>query len=338
MNTTYSQQNNRKYYLDFLKVISLIGIIFAHVEPPGIIMMARSFDVPLMVLISAILAKHSLERSKFNTLTYFKSRIQRLVFPTWIFLVFYFITQLLFGNIYSVKHYINSFLLTRYGIGYVWIVLIYLYCALLTPFFNKVLSKKWLLPILAIVYIAYELLFYYQVGTNNKIILSTFYYIIPYGILTVIGLNYESFKKSHKIVICSLSFVGFILIAIYYFVKTGELISVSHFKYPPTFYYLAYALFCSFFLLLICEEKVNMLFKNKFIIFISSHSFWIYLWHIFYLTLYKYFCENVYNPNSWIIKFIVIFSISTLTVLLQNKIIDMCESKEKKPLLKVFRG
>ena len=310
----------------------------AHVEPPGVIMMARSFDVPLMVLISAILAKHSLARSKFDTFEYFKSRIQRLVFPTWFFLTFCFLMQFLFGNIYSAKHYINSFLLTRYGIGYVWIVLIYLYCAILTPLLNKIKTKTWFLPFLIVIYIAYELLFHFQIGTSNKIILSTFYYIIPYGILTAIGLKYESLKKTYKIIICLLSFVGFTSIAIYYFVKTGELVSVSHFKYPPTLYYLTYAMFVSFFLLLICDGKENILFKNKFVIFISSHSFWIYLWHILYLTLYGYFCENIYNPDSWIIEFIVIFSISSLTVLLQNKIIDICELKAKKPIFKIFRG
>ena len=42
-------------YLDFLKVIALIGIVIAHVSPPGPIFMLRNFDVVLMVVISSIL-------------------------------------------------------------------------------------------------------------------------------------------------------------------------------------------------------------------------------------------------------------------------------------------
>lgn len=78
-------QRAQKCYLDFLKVIGILGIIFSHVEPPGIIIMARSFDVPLMVLISAILAKQSFEKTNRNAISYIIERVKRLVIPTWIF-------------------------------------------------------------------------------------------------------------------------------------------------------------------------------------------------------------------------------------------------------------
>lgn len=335
---TITKTSSRKYYLDFLKAIGLFGIIFAHVEPPGLIMMARSFDVPLMVLISAILANQSFAKKDLNVITYFISRIKRLVIPTWIFLSFYFIVQAIFNNTYSIKYYINSFLLTRYGIGYVWIVLIYLYCALVIPLFHYTKNKKILFSLTVVVYIIYEFAYFYNIGTDNKFLMSTVYYIIPYATLTAIGFHYDSMSKKLKIFICTVSFATFISIAIYLYIKTGELVSVSHYKYPPVLYYIAYALFCSFFLLLICDKKENKLFKNKLIVFISSHSFWIYLWHIFYLTLYKYFCQDIYNLNFWILKFIIILTTSTLTVWVQNKIVDICERKNQKLNLKFLRG
>ena len=49
-------------YLDFLKVIGLAGLFVAHAEPPGWMLMLRSFDVPLLVMISAILARRSYAR------------------------------------------------------------------------------------------------------------------------------------------------------------------------------------------------------------------------------------------------------------------------------------
>ena len=50
-------------YLDFLKVIALIGIVIAHVSPPGPIFMLRNFDVVLMVVISSILGGYLVEES-----------------------------------------------------------------------------------------------------------------------------------------------------------------------------------------------------------------------------------------------------------------------------------
>ena len=49
-------------YVDFLKFIGLTGIILAHVGSPSWLMMLRSFDVPLMVILSSMLGKKSFEK------------------------------------------------------------------------------------------------------------------------------------------------------------------------------------------------------------------------------------------------------------------------------------
>ena len=46
----------RNYTYDLLKVIALICILLAHVNPPGVIFQLRNFDVPLMILISVWLS------------------------------------------------------------------------------------------------------------------------------------------------------------------------------------------------------------------------------------------------------------------------------------------
>ena len=86
-------------------------------------------------------------------------------------------------------------MLTRYGIGYVWIMLIYLYSAMLIPAFAKLkLSSKGFIIVCA-TYILYEIAYYYKLGLNGSgfikdFIDTTFYYIIPYGVLTYLGYNY----------------------------------------------------------------------------------------------------------------------------------------------------
>lgn len=278
--------SKRKPYIDFLKAVGLLGIILAHVKAPQSLMMIRSFDVPLMVLLSAILAKRSLPDTglgKADICRHIIKRIKRLVIPTWIFLTFFFLLNALLGNVYSAEYYFNSFLLTRYGIGYVWIVLIYLYCAVLAPFLAKAEYGKAVWLTAAVIYVLYELAYYYGLGTESKLIMSTVYFIIPYGILTMIGLHYEKMKKRVKITVCVSAFLIFLILAVYYWVASGSCQQVSIAKYPPRLYYLSYAVAVSFGLLLVCDGRDNKLFRSPAIRFFSSHSFWISLAHPLYL-------------------------------------------------------
>ena len=133
--------NTRIEYIDFLKFVGLLLVVLAHVEPPTPILFIRSFDVPLLVILSGILANQSLERMSvskgiINTQYYLK-RFKRLVLPTWIMLVPVFSFLAAAGTVYPLKYYLFSFCLTTNGIAYVWIILIFLYCALLSPFLKK---------------------------------------------------------------------------------------------------------------------------------------------------------------------------------------------------------
>lgn len=47
-------------YIDFLKMLGLLCIMLAHVNPPQIIMQLRNFDVPFMVILSGMLAANSI--------------------------------------------------------------------------------------------------------------------------------------------------------------------------------------------------------------------------------------------------------------------------------------
>ena len=100
-----------------------------------------------MVILSSILANRSFakdSKTKSSAVDYYISRIKRLVIPTWIFLAFYFsYSFIVTGQRASIKYYVDSFCLTRYGKGYVWIILIYLYSAMLIPAFARLeLSLK----------------------------------------------------------------------------------------------------------------------------------------------------------------------------------------------------
>lgn len=329
--------SSRIAYIDFLKFVGLTGIIIAHVGAPNWLKMTRSFDVPLMVILSSILGCNSYKKydgKKRGLFNYYSCRIKRLVFPTWIFLVFYFLLCLVVTKKpYSAKFYIASFCLTRYGIGYVWVILMYLYSAMLTPLYSKIgfsVKSTWYL---LIVYVIYEIAFFYKIGTDNKLIDTTFYYIIPYGgVLTYLGYNYNQIRR--KWIIVALSFSAFISLMIYYWVKMGSFQRVEILKYPPRCYYLSFGIAVSYILLIACERNDLKVYQNPIVTYISKHSMWIYLWHILVLALYEY----TKLPAIWYIKLIVVYLCSLVIVYLINKVLDSIESRKDVSFLKYLRG
>lgn len=134
-------KKSREQWIDIAKVIGLLCIILAHTdpEPPRWLMQFRVFDVVLMVVISGYLSAKSYDG---NIKDYYIKRFLRLVLPTWLFIVGYNCFLLLFGVEISLERWIKCFLLTRDGMGYVWVILVYFECALLTPLFHLILSKR----------------------------------------------------------------------------------------------------------------------------------------------------------------------------------------------------
>lgn len=324
-------------YIDFLKVVALSGIIIAHVGSPNWLMMARSFDVPLMVIISSLLASYSIKKYKNDyrqIIKYYISRVKRLVFPTYIFLFFYFIIRIVISKeIQSVKYYLATFLLTRYGFGYVWIILIYLYSAFLIPIYRKIGYNFKSISLVLIIYFAYELLYFFGIGINNKIVDTTLFYIIPYGLLTFIGYNIEKMSNKQKHFLIAINLTIFVLLAYYYFIKTGSFQLVQISKYPPRIYYLSYGILCSILFICFCNKNEFKIFENKIILYISKHSMWIYLWHILILDIYKYFKL----PELWYIKVFFVYFIAVLVVFITNKTLDIIEKKRTYSLSKYLR-
>ena len=81
----------RDFPIDFLRTLGLFAIILAHVSPPALISQLRSFDVPLMVVISGYvfaITKPTSENT-FKLIPYVKNRFVRLAIPVWIFLSFF---------------------------------------------------------------------------------------------------------------------------------------------------------------------------------------------------------------------------------------------------------
>lgn len=337
--------HERIVFIDYLKVLGLLCIILAHVCKNPSIFQLRNFDVPLMVIISGFLAVDSYKRSvqsNNSLLNYYWKRIKRLLFPTWIFLAIYFILSYIFitnsggAYPYNYKTVLSSFLLLN-GIGYVWIIRIYLICAFLTPiiyYFNdKIKSGKMKLAILLVIYVLYELFVFLGYSDLNAIFKYFVAYAIPYGLIYILGMlsKNTSYKKDYGISLLFLiTFIAsaFAVASIFNGFQPTQIM-----KYPPTIYYVSYSLFASFLLLSIFKQA-NL---KRFIVieFLSNSSLWIYLWHIMFVKLATVFLGDVH----WTVNYLAILAAAIGITFIQNKILDLLEHRSINiGVLNVFRG
>ena len=195
------------------------------------------------------------------------------------------------------------------------------------------MSKIYTWFALITVYVIFELACKYQIGMQFRVIECTIYYLVPYGIVLLIGTQYEKFSKKQKLIIFGLAFICFIILEILYFMKYGEYCFTQKYKYPPRHLVLAHA-FSYILLFMLFEKRDFLLGRNKFVLFVSKSSLWIYLWHILVLQIAAKFIPN----TNWYIKYYFVYSISLLIVFIQNKILDVIDSKRRIPFLKIFRG
>lgn len=333
--------------IDFLRFVGLIMIIFAHVNPPALLFQLRNFDVPLMVLISGISFRLSVKNEPY--IKYLWSRIQRLVFPVWIFLTFYFVLQFIVSGPFESEYLttiIRTYLLID-GIGYVWIIRVFVLVAIIAPLIysiHKRISSNFIFVlVLLFLYSIYEFVVFSmrasELGVLGVILKSFIFYTISYGLVFALGIRLPDFNK-RDVVICLfiITLVFFTLFIINWNHNSGWL-PTQEFKYPPTSYYLSFALMMAFVLYLASErimafcQQVRL---ESLILFIGSNSIWIYLWHILYLQVFK----SLDGFVSWYLSVLLCSILTTyLQVQLVQRLLEGVTDKAKKKLVRtLFTG
>ncbi|MBW4520393.1 MAG: acyltransferase [Scytolyngbya sp. HA4215-MV1] len=342
---------SRDLRFDILKVLGLFCIILAHVHPPSIIFQLRNFDVPLMVIISGSVFYLSFRKKDLPFRRYFQKRVIRLVAPVWIFLIMFFVLiGVLFAAVkepypFACSTIFETFLLSggvesaNGSAGFVYIIRVFVLTALVSPYilslYKKLNHETLFLALLTIFYIFYELLLKFidtiqfslpglENLLKNYLLLS-----IPYGCLIGLGIVFTQAKKEFLVKIALFS-LGIFLACMGYFLQTsGKLLTTQIAKYPPTLYYLSYAIFVSTLTYLIVDhvlEKYGNHFLAKFerwihmIVFISQSSLWIYLWQSFWVIFWGLVPAH-YVPwaNHFVVFFVGVASLSILTTYWQKR-------------------
>ena len=272
--------------IDLLRFVGLALIILAHVGAPDWMWQLRNFDVPLIVLVSGL--SFGLSYTGDSYASYVWKRIKRLVFPTWLFLTAYFLLLATTGfpiTLSNAESIPRSYLLMS---GYSWIIRVFLLVALVAPalwhWHRQTRSHTRYLSLLGAVYLGYEVLRYATIGSSTgEIFESTVLYLIPYALVFAVGLRLPSLPRPRVVLLTVGAFgvCGAMGGALY--AMSGHFVFTQEFKYPPSLYYLSYALGMAGMVwlasdALVVKMKESWLFQPM--LFVAQHSLWVYFWHI----------------------------------------------------------
>lgn len=314
--------------IDILRSLAIIGIVIAHCHPDVFFTQLRSFDVILMVFLSAVCVK-VLDKPNFNFREYAVKRFLRLIVPVWIFLTFYYAGVHFFYYLPAIPEILSSFAFV--SDRYVWIIRILVVLALLAPFLFKITKRiptSYLLLTLALCLGLSEVLFTLYRSPIYDIVFMT----LPYGLVYVYGLNILRFTKQTTGFVALTLLLACFSFGIYVNYNSDTFIGTFLYKYPPQFFYVTYGMGISL-LLWIFRKYMEKLFEtlriSSFLKYVGQHTYWLYLWHIPLVDI----VGTDFNP---VIQFIIIFSVALAIVSFQYFIVK--KYVNNKTLLIIFNG
>ena len=330
----------RDHNIDLLRFIGLSLVILAHVSPPTILLNIRCFDVPLMVFVSGMTCYG---RPADFSISYLTRRFTRLVFPVWIFLTLYFAMILGLEVVgidsgLTLKHVVESYLLWE-GIGYVWIIRVFLLMALITPLLislNSAINKTVVfVSVFCAALLIYQFVTAEHIGYNTELIVNGLYYIIGYGSLFWLGIRIKDLTKKASLALVAIMLLAFAVLWCFNpMIKDSDIfLHINDYKYPPTNIFVVYGIIMSVLLyMLVSLRKETTL--NPLVSFISRNSIWIYLWHIPIVSL----MVKMDFLSSWIVKYAIAYIGALCLYTVQYKIVNALKNKHQYKFLKYMKG
>lgn len=330
--------STRNINYDLIRLLGLLIIMIAHSSPPGWIFQLRNFGTPLLVIASGLTYSLIFSSKKLEIKAFYTKRLPKLIFPAWLFLCFFFLalyTTAVNSNFefpFTNKKVIESFLFMD-GIGFLWVFKMYIILSLITPFavylgHNVNNNFKYLFALL----FSYGL---YEITVNSITPLLSGIYItvfnsiifiaIAYTILFLYAFRLPSLKKKSVFLISLTSLLIFIFLAFLKYTETGYFVHTQLYKYPPTLYYLSYAFFAVNMVYLTFRNitiKNNLV--NSVVVWLSSNSLWIYLWHIFAFYIWKFASMDGIDGilPTYIGKIIFMITFGIVFTYLQNNLLS----------------
>lgn len=329
---------SRNTEIDILRFVGIVMIILAHVQPPYAIKEIRSFDVPLMLFVSGL--AYGNKKPDFSLKNLWK-RCKRLVLPIWIFLSAYFLMA--FTLKYTVgidfgissRQVFESYLFLE-GIGFVWIIRVFLLISILTPvliWLNGKLNNIHFACFITLWFVAQDYICPIPFCQNNFIISQYILYASGYSISFIFGLRAAKWDTNQKLRALALAIIA--LLAIIPIINNDilPLPCINSFKYPPRTFYLLYGIVLSLFLYIAVKymsnsSTIRLGGVNNILLFIGQNTIWIYLYHIPLVQITGRFGMN------WGIRYFIVLFLAVVLTYLQVRL----SYKSEKSFAKYFLG
>lgn len=329
----------RDISLDILRCIALICIIIVHIHPTSIFVnQIRCFDVPLMVFLSGISyalsnTARKEEKKELDYSKYFVKRFKRLIIPSWIFLltyyVFFHIAYFLFCNNAHILWLDMLHDFTFFTGWYVWIIRVFFIIALCAPLISSAIisTSNW-----KVIIVCLSILLIFEFIPLKREDSITYYIgmVIPYISIFTFGLIANKVSKKSLLLMAAFFMCIYIGYAIYYINTMGDYQLTSIQKYPPKLYYSSYAISLSL-LLYVFRRKIlsfcSMIKVVSIFEFLGSHTIWIYFWHIPLI-------KPIMIIPSDSLRFFIVITTATAITYLQTKIVNKVIIKIKKDSIK----
>ncbi|MCR6650872.1 MAG: acyltransferase [Cellvibrionaceae bacterium] len=334
----------RNINYDLMRLIGVLIIMIAHASPPDWLFQLRNFGTPLLIVGSALTYALIYESRSLDVWKFYRRRLSRLVLPAWIFLSFFFlsfyVSSALTGENYpfSIRKIIGSYTFAS-GIGFVWVLKVYIILALITPFavrFNRRISSPLsYFSLLAAGYVLYELSYLisepYMRGAIARIMETVVFIVVPYSLLYLYGFRLAKLNPKYVAGVALISFLIFVGLFISKYMETGSPVPVQDYKYPPTLYYLSYAFFALNIVYLLCSRiRLEGQRLKAVIIWLSSNSLWIYLWHIMAFYIWK---QTMPDPDGdavlFLLKVTFLLGFGVVSTMLQNTLVALIFTDDK---------
>lgn len=286
----------RFLHIDFLRAVCILVVIATHVLSNnfsagivGVVWNYLHFAVVGFVFCSGyvLFAKY---RSSFTTfssvLKWYKKRIIRLLIPYYLYLVTHYSLWILFPSIFSglglkqsSSFYIQSIFLTG-GVDLNWLVLLFIQLTIIFPFLVIGVGKKQKY-LNAFIFFAFVTTLFFTL-LSFPYSYYRFVMWIPWSLVLYGSFLLYKGKVSLKKIL-GISGVIFLILFGTFLTQNRSLVFINH-KYPPDFFYLAYAT-CVTTLVLFASKAplLNWESIKKSYIFISQEAYPLYFIHFIVL-------------------------------------------------------
>ena len=274
----------------------------------------NQWSVPVFLFCSFYLYfKNPKKFEIFSFFSYLKKRFLRILIPYYIFLFFFYILLFWFDKkTFFNFNYSKANIFLYGGLGFNWLVLIFIYLTFLMPLVLWLKKNKLLYYGFFLLSFSSSIYFVF-VKTNYRLIMW-----LPWSVLiyfTIFFIKNEKNWKKLTLTAAVFMIIFFILRIIE--IKIGHNLTQFENKYPPTLYHLSYGIFSIIIIFWLSKKNFFSFFNfDKLLHFLSKNSYSLFFIHILVMSTLNWL--NL-KTNHWFTFFLLIINASLIIKLLLNR-------------------